>query len=155
MSINVGIEDNSRKSIAEGLKVLLADTYSLYIKTQNYHWNVVGPMFKSVHEMTEEQYTELATANDEIAERIRQLGVKAPGGYKAFADLTAITDGDENKDAQAMVAELAGDHETIVRRIRPMQETADKAGDNATVALLDDRLTAHEKAAWMLRSMAS
>lgn len=155
MSINIGIDDNGRKSIAEGLKVLLADTYSLYLKTQNYHWNVTGPLFKSLHDMTEDQYTALATANDDIAERIRQLGVKAPGSYKAYGEMTAIADGDEDKDAQGMAAELAADHETVVRRIRPLQETADKAGDNATVALLDDRLNEHEEAAWMLRSLAS
>ncbi|MGF1606961.1 MAG: Dps family protein [Rhodothalassiaceae bacterium] len=153
MSINIGIDDNHRKAVAEGLKSVLADTYALYLKTQNYHWNVTGPLFQAVHSMTEEQYTELAQAVDDIAERIRTLGFKAPGGFKALAALTDLSEGDETLKAEAMIEDLVKSHELVARNNRRLHETAAQAGDDSTVGLLDDRLAAHEKTAWMLRSL--
>lgn len=153
MTIDTGLEDNARKAIAEELKRVLADSYALYVKTQNYHWNVTGPLFKSVHDMTEAQYMALATANDDIAERIRALGVKAPGGYKAFSELSGIADGDENLPADKMIGDLVKGHEHVVKSARKAIEIADTAGDEATVDLLVTRLEDHEKQAWMLRSL--
>lgn len=146
------MDHNARQAIADGLKTVLADTYALYLKTQNYHWNVTGPLFKPVHELTEEQYTELATAVDEIAERIRALGIKAPGSFAAYQGLTDVTNADENLDAQGMIGDLVTTHEHLVAKNRALYEAADQAGDATTVALLDERLASHEKTTWMLRS---
>jgi len=153
MKIHTGLEDNVRKSVAEGLKGMLADSYALYLKTQNYHWNVTGPLFKTVHDLTEEQYTALATVVDDIAERIRALGVKAPGGYKAYAKLSAIEDGDESLPAEKMIADLVKGHEQVIHRAREVLKTAEDGGDEATVDMMVARLEDHEKQAWMLRSL--
>lgn len=155
MKIDIGIADKGRKSVAEGLKQLLADSYALYLKTHNYHWNVTGPLFKSVHDLTEEQYLALATAIDEIAERIRMLGVKAPAGFKLYSDMSKIGDGDENASAEDMLKDLVKGHEAVIHTARSIRPSAEKAGDEGTVALIDDRMTFHEKQAWMLRSLAA
>jgi len=153
MKINTGLEDNVRKSVAEGLKGMLADSYALYLKTQNYHWNVTGPLFKTVHDLTEAQYTALATAVDDIAERIRALGVKAPGTYKAFSGLSKVADGDESLPAEKMIADLVAGHEQVIARAREVLRAAEEGGDEATVDMMVARLEDHEKQAWMLRSL--
>lgn len=153
MKPDIGLSGNARKSVAEGLARLLGDTYALYLKTHNYHWNVTGPMFKAVHEMTETQYLALATAVDEIAERIRMLGPKAPATFKALAGLASVEDGDSDLSAEKMIADLVKSHETVIGTARAVREEAEKAGDEATVGLIDDRLAAHEKDAWMLRML--
>lgn len=155
MKIDIGIKDNARKAVAEGLKQLLANNYALYLKTQNYHWNVTGPLFKTVHDLTEAQYMALAAANDEIAERIRMLGVKAPGGFKLYAKLSGIDDGDEGATAEDMLKDLVKGHETVIKTARSVRATAEEAADEGSVALIDDRLGYHEKQAWMLRSLAA
>lgn len=139
-------------TVTEALKVLLADTYALYLKTQNYHWNVTGPNFKPLHLLFEEQYSDLAVAVDDIAERIRALGEKAPGTWKAYEALTTIKDGNENADADTMVKELADDQGNIGNTLKKVLEAAQAVGDEVTIGLVADRLTVHEKAAWMLRS---
>ncbi|MBL4787496.1 MAG: DNA starvation/stationary phase protection protein [Kordiimonadaceae bacterium] len=136
--------------IADALKPILAETVQLYVLTQNVHWNVTGPLFQSIHLLTEEQYTELATAVDGIAERIRMLGQKAPANLKAYQELGGIPDGDENATATVMVKALADAHSYIASRIRPLVNTAAEEGDEVTAGLLIDRLTIHEKANWML-----
>lgn len=138
------------ENIAAALKPILAETSQLYMLTQNVHWNIVGPLFQSVHALTEEQYTELATAVDEVAERIRMLGSKAPGGMAAFLKLGNIQEGDENASATDMVKSLIEAHNHIASNIRPVIGEAADAGDEVTAGLLTDRLTAHEKAQWML-----
>lgn len=155
MSINIGLSDNQRKAVAEELNKLLADSYTLYLKTQNYHWNVVGPRFKSLHDMFEEQYTELAAANDEIAERIRALGHFAPGSYSEFAELATVKEADPGKvpSADNMIANLVRDHETLSATAKKVIEVGDDAGDDSTVDLATVRAQTHEKTAWMLRSM--
>lgn len=153
MEINVGISTENREQIAAGLSRLLADSYTLYLKTHNYHWNVQGPQFNTLHLMFEGQYTELATAVDEIAERIRALGVKAPGSYSEFAKLTAIEEGSGMEAAEEMIRQLAIGQETIVRTAREVFPTADAANDEPTADLLTQRMHLHEKNAWMLRSM--
>ncbi len=151
--IEIGIDDESRKAIAEGLSRLLADTYTLYLKTHNYHWNVTGPMFRDVHLLTEEQYTELAVAVDDLAERIRTLGYPAPGSYAAYARLTRIAESEEVPEATEMLADLVKANETVVRTAREVLATAQDANDESSAGLLADRMTVHEKAAWMLRSL--
>ncbi|WP_246830797.1 Dps family protein [Neisseria sp. HMSC70E02] len=136
---------------AQGLSKVLADTYSLYLKTHNYHWNVEDPMFHSLHTMFEEQYNELALAVDEIAERIRALGFKAPGSYGEFAKLTSIPDGTNTHDAPTMIRELVDGQETVVRTCRAVFPAVDEAGDEPTADLLTTRMQTHEKTAWMLR----
>ena len=153
MELNIGIEPQQRQEIASGLSSLLADSYSLYLKTHNYHWNVIGPQFNTLHTMFEEQYTELATAVDEIAERIRALGVKAPGSYSAFADLTAIEEGSGDEDAEEMIRQLVIGQETVARTARQAFPAAEAANDEPTADLLTQRMQIHEKNAWMLRSM--
>ena len=143
----------AQKQIAEALKPVLAESVQLYVLTQNVHWNVTGPLFRSVHLLTEGQYLELAPAVDLIAERIRTLGHKAPASLKAFAALGSIPDGDENATAEAMIQSLVKAHAQIVARIRPIIAIAAEAHDEVTVSLLTDRLTVHEKAGWMLRAM--
>ncbi|MEM7403857.1 MAG: Dps family protein [Pseudomonadota bacterium] len=152
-NIDIGIAEQSRHEIAEGLSRLLADTYTLYLKTHNFHWNVTGPMFNALHQMFEQQYTELATAVDEIAERIRALGFHAPGSYAQFAELTRIAEQTAVPAADAMIAELVRDQETVVRTARSVFPLAGEANDEPTADLLTQRMHLHEKTAWMLRSM--
>ena len=152
--IDIGIEDSARRAIADGLSRLLADTYTLYLKTHNFHWNVTGPRFRDLHLMFEEQYTELATAVDDIAERIRTLGAPAPGSYAAFARLAAVQDQvDGVPAAEAMLAQLLTDNETVVRTAREVLQLAQDGADESSASLLADRMVIHEKAAWMLRSL--
>lgn len=155
MHPNIGINDADRAEVAEGLKGFLADSYTLYLKTHNFHWNVTGPQFQTLHAMFEEQYSELWTAVDEIAERIRALGQPAPGSYKSFAKLTSIEEAEEVPEAGEMVRQLGADHEAVVRRARTVLHTAQKAEDEVTIGLLTDRMAVHEKTAWMLRSLAA
>lgn len=151
--VNIGIDETQRKDIAAGLSRLLAYSYTLYLKTHNYHWNVTGPMFNTLHLMFEEHYTELATAVDEIAERIRALGEYAPGSYKQFAELSEVKEADGIPTAMDMVADLAASHETVARTARSVLPLVDDANDEVTLGLLGDRMTVHEKTAWMLRAL--
>ncbi len=151
--IDIGISAADRKKIAEHLSRVLADTYGLYLKTHAFHWNVTGPQFNSLHAMFMVQYTELWTAIDLIAERIRSLGHFAPGSYGAFATLSSIQDEDGVPDATTMVAILLEDHETAARTCRDAFPAAEKANDQPTMDLLTQRLQVHEKTAWMLRSV--
>lgn len=153
MMIDIGIATEDRKAIAAGLSKLLADSYSLYLKTHAFHWNVTGPMFQTLHLMFETHYTELALAVDAIAERIRSLGEFAPGSYAAFGRLTSIKDADGVPPALKMVEELVLGHEAVVRTARSLFAATDKAGDEATADLLTQRIQIHEKTAWMLRSL--
>lgn len=152
-TINIGISDHDRHEIAVALGGFLADTYSLYIKTHNYHWNVTGPMFHTLHLMFETQYTELALAVDLIAERIRALGEFAPGSYREYTALTSISDDSDRPDANEMIQRLVVAHETVVRTARTILPIADRAGDQPTADLLTQRMHVHEKTAWMLRSL--
>ncbi|MBT8135389.1 MAG: DNA starvation/stationary phase protection protein [Gammaproteobacteria bacterium] len=142
----------STEQTANTLAKLLADSYSIYLKTHNYHWNVTGPMFTTLHNLFEIEYTELALAVDEIAERIRTLGAPAPGSYTAFAGLTSIPEENGSPDAIAMIKNLVADQATIAATARSVIEVAEAAGDQATVDLATRRLDVHEKNAWMLRS---
>jgi starvation-inducible DNA-binding protein len=151
--INIGISEKHRVKIADGLSKLLADTYSLYLKTHNFHWNVEGPMFNTLHVMFMDQYTELWTALDAIAERIRSLGYPAPGTYREFSRLTSIPETDGVPDALEMVRLLVEGHEAVARTARAAFPAADKGGDESTADLLTQRLQVHEKTAWMLRSL--
>ena len=151
--IDIGIPETQRKAIAGGLSRLLADTYTLYLKTHNFHWNVTGPQFNSLHLMFEAQYMELATAVDGIAERIRALGEPAPGSYAAFARLSSIKEAEDVPSAEQMLRQLVQDQETVVRTAREVFPTADEANDQPTADLLSERMQVHEKTAWMLRSM--
>ncbi|MDR3426517.1 MULTISPECIES: Dps family protein [Silvimonas] len=153
MDIHLGIPEKDRKTIAEGLSRLLADTYTLYLQTHNFHWNVTGPMFNTLHLMFEGQYTELALAVDLIAERIRALGFPAPGTYAAFAKLTSITPTEGTPEATEMIRILLKDQETVVRTARGLIDTVGAVNDQATDDLLTQRLQLHEKTAWMLRSL--
>ncbi|WP_455208939.1 Dps family protein [Kaarinaea lacus] len=155
MDINIGINETNRKEIAHGLAKLLADSYTLYLKTHNYHWNVTGPMFNTLHLMFEQQYTELATAVDEIAERIRALGEPAPGSYNAYARLTSIEEEDSVPSAEEMIKQLVKGQEAVVRTARSVFPAAETANDEPTADLLTQRMQVHEKNAWMLRSMVS
>jgi starvation-inducible DNA-binding protein len=153
MSIDIGIPASNRQQIAEGLSRLLADSYTLYLKTHNYHWNVTGPLFNTLHLMFETQYTELATAVDEVAERIRALGHPAPGSYKAFAALTSIEEEESVPSAEEMIRQLVLGQEAVTRTAREVFPLADEARDEPTADLLTQRMQVHEKNAWMLRSM--
>ena len=153
MEINIGLSQEQRNEIANGLSALLADSYSLYLKTHNYHWNVTGPLFNTLHTMFEEQYTELAVAVDDIAERIRALGVKAPGSYSAFSALTSIGEASGDESAEEMIRQLVQGQEAVARTARKAFPAADEAGDEPTADLLTQRMQVHEKNAWMLRSM--
>ncbi len=153
MKVEIGISDQDRQQIASGLSALLADSYTLYLKTHNYHWNVTGPLFNTLHTMFEGQYTELATAVDEIAERIRALGIDAPGSYKDFAALTSIDEAQGGESAEDMIRELVIGQESVVRTARAAFPAADQANDEPTADLLTQRMQIHEKNAWMLRSM--
>ena len=152
-AIDIGITTEDRTAIAEGLSHLLADTYTLYLKTHNFHWNVTGPMFNTLHQMFEQQYVELATAVDEIAERIRALGLVAPGSYAQFERLTSIKEETGVPSAEEMIAQLMRDQETLVRTARGVFPLAERAADEPTADLLTQRMQVHEKTAWMLRSM--
>ena len=151
--IDIGIPANERKQIADGLARLLADSYTLYLKTHNFHWNVTGPMFQTLHLMFETQYTELALAVDLIAERIRALGLPAPGTYAEFAKLSAIKEDAGVPKAQDMIRRLVDGHQTVARTAREVFGAAEKASDQPTCDLLTQRLQVHEKTAWMLRSL--
>jgi starvation-inducible DNA-binding protein len=151
--IDIGINEQDRKAIADGLSKLLADSYTLYLKTHNFHWNVTGPMFNTLHLMFETQYTELALAVDGIAERIRALDMPAPGSYVQFAKLTRIREETGTPDATEMLRQLVEDHEAVVRTARETFPVVEKAKDEPTADLLTQRMQVHEKAAWMLRSM--
>jgi starvation-inducible DNA-binding protein len=152
--IDIGLAEGDRKTITEGLSRLLADTYTLYLTTHNFHWNVTGPMFNTLHEMFMIQYTELWNSVDLIAERIRSLGHKAPGSYAQFSALASIKDAPpEPPKALEMVAILVSGHEAVARTARSIFPSADTAGDEPTADLLTQRLTVHEKTAWMLRSL--
>ncbi len=152
-SIDIGIGESDRAAIAAGLSRLLADSYTLYLKTHNFHWNVTGPMFNTLHLMFETQYTELATAVDEIAERVRALGHPAPGSYAAYAKLTSIPEEEDVPSANDMIAQLVAGQETVARTAREVFPIAEKAGDEPTADLLTQRMQIHEKTAWMLRSL--
>ena len=151
-TLATGIKKTDRSAVAQELTKVLADSYAVYLKTHGYHWNVRGPEFFSYHNLLELQYREIWEALDTIAERIRALGEFAPQGYATFANLTSIKDGDPETEAQAMLKELMRDHETVIATARAGIDVADEAGDEVSVDLLTQRLAAHEKAAWMLRS---
>ena len=153
MKLNTGIEEPARKEIAQALSKVLADSYTLYLKTHNYHWNVKGPMFQTLHLMFEEQYTELATAVDEIAERIRSLGERAPGSYVEFSKLTSIKEEEGTPIAKEMISNLVTAHESLIRTVRKVFPPAEQGQDEATVDLMTQRIQIHEKTAWMLRSL--
>ena len=151
-SIDIGIKENDRVAIAEGLKKLLATSYTLYLQTHNFHWNVTGPQFRELHLMFEEHYTELAVAVDDIAERIRTLGVIAPGTYRSFAELSSIKEVDGVPAASEMVSLLLNGHEAVVKVCRDVLKVSQDADDESTSALVGDRMRVHEKTAWMLRA---
>jgi starvation-inducible DNA-binding protein len=151
-SIDIGIKQQDRLSIAEGLKCLLADSYTLYLQTHNFHWNVTGPHFRELHLMFEEHYMELAVAVDDIAERIRTLDVPAPGTYKEFAKLSSVREVDGVPDASDMVDLLTQGHEQVVKTCRKVLKLAQDANDESSAALVSDRMRSHEKTAWMLRA---
>jgi starvation-inducible DNA-binding protein len=153
MSVSIGIPEVERKRIVQGLSVLLADTAILYLKTHQFHWNVEGPMFNTLHQMFMEQYTEMWTALDVIAERIRSLGEYAPGSYKAFSQLSSMEECDSTPKAREMIAQLLKGHELLAQRARSIFEAAEAGQDEATCDLLTQRLQVHEKTAWMLRSL--
>lgn len=153
MTVNIGLEQKDREAIADVLSRLLADSYTLYLKTHNFHWNVVGPNFISLHTLFESHYTELATAVDDIAERIRALGCVAPGSYKQFSALTNVKEATSVPPANDMIAQLVEAHETVIQTARDAFEVVSKTRDEVTAGLLADRMTVHEKTAWMLRSM--
>jgi len=153
MKIEIGIQPADREIISNGLSRLLADTYTLYLKTHNYHWNVTGPMFQTLHLMFEQQYNELSLAVDSIAERIRALGFYAPGSYRAFGNLSSIAEEDAVPSARDMIRKLLEGHEAVARTARSVFKPAETANDQASADLLTQRIQVHEKAAWMLRSM--
>ncbi|HHH30931.1 MAG TPA: DNA starvation/stationary phase protection protein [Polyangiaceae bacterium] len=153
MKIDIGIAEGDRERLAGELSKLLADSYTLYLKTHNYHWNVTGPMFQTLHIMFEQHYTELAMAVDQIAERIRAIGHYAPGSYAVFAKLSSIEDAEGVPTATKMIEELVKGHETVVRTARQTLSVASEAGDDATADLATQRLQVHEKTAWMLRAL--
>lgn len=153
IGVNIGISERDRKEIAEGLARFLADTYTLYLKTHNFHWNVTGPMFETLHKMFEEQYQELRDAVDAVAERIRALGFPAPGTYAEFVKLASIKEEPGVPNAETMIERLLEGHETAVRTARSLLPAIGRAHDEPTLNLVSDRMQAHEKTAWMLRSM--
>ena len=153
LTIDNGIDAQTRVRITEGLSYLLADSYTLYLKTHKYHWNVTGPMFQTLHLMFETQYNELALAVDLIAERIRALGAKAPGSYAEFAELTSIAEESGNLGATEMIRDLMAGQEAVVRTARKLFPMVEEAHDEPTADLLTQRMQIHEKTAWMLRSL--
>jgi starvation-inducible DNA-binding protein len=152
-TIDIGIDKKDREAAAEGLSHLLADTYTLYLKTHNFHWNVTGPMFQTLHAMFEVQYDELALAVDLIAERIRALGEPAPGSYGDYQMLASITIEPGVPNAKEMIRQLVGGQEAVVRTARSVFKPAERAGDQVTMDLLTQRMQVHEKTAWMLRAL--
>ena len=153
MKIDIGIDAAKREEIAGGLSRVLADSYTLYLKTHNFHWNVTGPMFQTLHLMFETQYNELALAVDLVAERIRALGLPAPGTYKKFVELSSIEEEENIPRAQEMITRLVEGHETVARTAREVFKKAEEANDQPTCDLLTQRMQVHEKTAWMLRSL--
>lgn len=153
LTINIGIEEDDRSEIAAGLSKLLADTYTLYLKTHNFHWNVTGPMFQTLHLMFEQQYNELALAVDQIAERIRALGFPAPGTYREFSQLSSIKEEEGVPKAEEMIRLLVEGQEAVVRTARSVFPVVERANDEPTADLLTQRMQVHEKTAWMLRSL--
>ncbi len=149
----IGIDEADRQAITDGLSRLLADTYTLYLKTHNYHWNVTGPMFQSLHLMFETQYIELALAVDQIAERIRSLGAPAPGSYREFATLSSVGEEDDQPDATEMICRLVNGQETVARTARSVFPVVEHAHDEPSADLLTQRIQVHEKTSWMLRSL--
>ncbi len=155
MQIDIGISETDRRKVADGLERLLADTYTLYLKTQGYHWNVTGPMFRSLHLMFEEQYVDLRDAVDVVAERILSLGFPAPATFAAFSRLSTVAEDDTVPVAIDMVKSLAAGHETAAKTAREVVQTAEAAHDVATADLATQRVDVHEKTAWMLRATAT
>lgn len=155
IKVNIGISDTDREEIVRGLSKLLADTYTLYLKTHNFHWNVTGPMFNTLHLMFEQQYTELSLAVDLIAERIRALGHFSPGSYHEFSRLTSITEETKIPSAEEMIKLLVEANETVIRTARENFPAAERANDEASCDLLTQRMQTHEKTTWMLRSLLS
>lgn len=153
MKVDIGIDESARKEIVDGLSHLLADTYTLYLKTHNFHWNVTGPMFQALHQMFQTQYTELAIAVDDIAERIRTLGYPAPGTYSDYAKLSSIDETAGVPEATDMIRLLVEGNEAVVRTARNALPVAERASDESSADLLTERMRLHEKTAWMLRSM--
>jgi len=153
MQIDIGIAEADRKAIADGLSRVLADTFALYLKTHSFHWNVTGPMFNTLHVMFMEQYTELWTALDEIAERVRALGFPAPGSFTQFTSLATIGEETGVPRANDMIRQLVEGHEAVARTARQVFPVAEEANDQPTADLLTQRLQIHEKTAWMLRSL--
>lgn len=153
MDLNIGIGKKERKEITDGLSRLLADSYTLYLKTHNFHWNVEGPMFNTLHQMFMDQYTELWNALDLIAERIRALGHYAPGSYKQYSKLSSIKESDKIPKAHDMIKQLLEGHEIVARTARQIFTAAENGNDEATLDLLTQRIQLHEKTAWMLRSL--
>jgi starvation-inducible DNA-binding protein len=153
MPVNIGIDEKNREEISNGLSRLLADTFTLYLKTHNFHWNVTGPMFQTLHVMFEEQYNALWTATDLVAERIRSLGFPAPGTFGQFNDLSTVKETDGVPEATDMIRLLVEGHETAARTAREVFTIADEANDQPTADLLTERMQEHEKTAWMLRSL--
>lgn len=152
--IDIGIADEDRKKIAEGLSKLLADTYTLYLNTHNFHWNVTGPMFNTLHLMFMDQYTELWNSVDVIAERIRALDHFAIGSYKDFSEYSSVNDAPSDPPkAEEMITQLVQGHETVIKTIRGIYDLVEKASDQATEDMLTQRINVHEKTAWMLRSL--
>ncbi|THF64541.1 DNA starvation/stationary phase protection protein [Pseudothauera nasutitermitis] len=153
MDIDIGINKKDRAKIADGLSRLLADSYTLYLTTHNFHWNVTGPMFNTLHLMFEGQYNELALAVDLVAERIRALGFPAPGTYKEFQKLTSISEPEGVPSAEEMIRQLVRGQEAVVKTARSIAPVAEKVADEPTLDLLTQRMQVHEKNAWMLRSL--
>jgi len=153
MEVNIGIAEVDRRKISAGLSRVLADTYTLYLKTHNFHWNVTGPQFNALHNMFMTQYTEMATAVDDLAERIRALGFPAPGSYRQYAELSSITEETGMPSAQEMIEQLVVGNETVAKTARDVFPIAEDANDQPTADLLTQRMQVHEKTAWMLRSM--
>lgn len=153
MKIDIGIDEANREKLSGELSKLLADSYTLYLKTHNFHWNVTGPMFQTLHLMFEQHYTELAMAVDAVAERIRSLGYPAPGSYAAFSRLSSVKDAEDVPKALDMVRELVAGHEAVIRTARNVVKAAEEAGDAVSADLATQRLEVHEKTAWMLRSL--
>jgi starvation-inducible DNA-binding protein len=153
LPIEIGIDEEDRAAVAAGLARLLADSYTLYLKTHNFHWNVTGPMFQTLHLLFEQQYTELALAVDLIAERIRALGHPAPGSYSEFSRLSSVAEEILVPGAEAMIRQLVSGQEAVTRTARDVFRTAEEAADHATMDLLTQRLQVHEKNAWILRSL--
>jgi len=153
IAMDIGISKKDREKIADGLSHLLADSFTLYLKTHNFHWNVTGPMFNTLHVMFMDQYTELWNALDLIAERIRALGVQAPGTFREFAQLTVIKESAGKLNAEEMIRQLVAGQEAVVKTARNIFPLVDKAGDEPTADLLTQRMQIHEKNAWMLRSL--